>query len=413
MPLLERGPLAGFYLPDYGGGSILNLLGSVIRALGGRSPHPPLDGLPPEALDPAERIVCAIVDGLGVEQLARHAEEGRGKGFLARTPHRTISTVFPATTAAAITTFTTGASPAEHGILGWHLHLADLGLVCTILPATTRLGVPLAPAEFSLRDYLAIPSHVESVRCRTHLLSYGTIPQSRFSRAGTRWTESASFTTLKGLERQVTAFARGRGPALALAYWPSYDTLCHELGTRDPKTRRHLGDVDAMLARLADALAGTRTTLIVTSDHGLDDAVLARQVELRDVPRLYDTLAALPSGDARGVHCFVRPSRVREFLAIVEEKLSHLCVCVRGEELLGRGVFGPGTHHPALASRVGDHALLARAGVAFAATPRGVKTHLKRGNHGGMSATEVLVPLYAMRAGTSILEEGGSCAAAS
>jgi hypothetical protein len=344
-----------------------------------------------------------IVDGLGVESLARHLAEGRGKNFLGRAPHRTISTVFPATTAAAITTFTTGASPAEHGILGWHLHLADLGIVSTILPATTRLGVPLAPAEFSLREYLAIPSHVESVRCRTHLLSYGTIPQSRFSQAGTRWTESSSFTTLRGLERQVLAFARGRGPGLALAYWPHYDSLCHELGTLDSKTRRHLDEVDAMLGRLADSARDGRTTLIVTSDHGLEDSAPSCRVELRDVPGLYDSLATLPSGDARGVHCFVRPSKVREFLRIVERRLSQASVCLRGEDLIGRGVFGPGAPHPSLQARVGDYVLLARDGTAFAATPRGVKTHFKVGNHGGMSATEILVPLFVVGAGAATM----------
>lgn len=396
MPPIEKGPLAGFTVPDYERGSIVNLLATIIRSRGGRSPHSCLDGLAPADLARADRLAYLIVDGLGVEALERYVAEGRGKSFLARAPYRAISTVFPATTAAAITTFSTGASPAEHGILGWHLHLGDLGVVSTILPATTRLGVPLAPAGFSLRDYLAIPSHVDSVRARTHLLSFGTIPQSRFSQAGTAWSERSSFTTLRGLERQVLAFARGRGPGLAMAYWPHYDSLCHELGTNDPKTRRHLDEIDAMLGRLADALAGTGAALLVVSDHGLVDAQPGSQVELRDVPGLYETLAMLPSGDARGMHLFVRPSRVREFLSIVERRISQHGACVRGRDLLDRGAFGPGRPHPALRARVGDYVLLAREGAAFAATPRGVPTHFKRGNHGGMSSTEVLVPLFVL-----------------
>ena len=53
-----------------------------------------------------------------------------------------------ATTAAVVTTLATGSSPAEHAILGWHLHLNDLGLDATILPFVTRTGMPLATADF-------------------------------------------------------------------------------------------------------------------------------------------------------------------------------------------------------------------------------------------------------------------------
>ena len=36
---------AGFHFPDYQGGSIVNLLSSIIHALGGVSPHPRLKAL--------------------------------------------------------------------------------------------------------------------------------------------------------------------------------------------------------------------------------------------------------------------------------------------------------------------------------------------------------------------------------
>src|SRR5512143_1120880 len=142
MPLVSKGPLDGFYFPDHAAGTVVHLMASSIRAMGGDSPHRDLEGFGSGQLAGARRIIHLIVDGLGVEQLDRHVRSGRGRAFLAARPHQTISTVFPATTAAAITTLTTGASPAEHGILGWHLNLHDLGMVSTILPATTRMGLP-------------------------------------------------------------------------------------------------------------------------------------------------------------------------------------------------------------------------------------------------------------------------------
>jgi len=394
MPIATSGPLKHFQVPDYDGNSTVNMLASVIRSRGGRSPHAELDGLPGSLLRPARNVIYLVVDGLGEEQLARHLREGRGRAFLAVHLRRTISTVFPATTAAAVTTFATGAAPAEHGVLGWHLHLPDLGMVSTILPAVTRTGSPFAPPEFDLHRYLRLPSHLNTTRGRRALLSYDHIPESRFSLAGTRWHERAAYGTLPSMVRAIAAFARRSRFGLAYAYWPGFDSFCHEKGCAHAATLRHLDEIDRALARLVRVLKGTNTCLLVTADHGLVDAPRKRCVELRDVPGFMDCLAILPSGDARQVSCFVRPARVARFKRIVREQLRAACVCVTGEELLRLGVFGPGRQHPALAARLGDYVLIARDGYAFAHTPAGAKSDFNIGNHGGMSKAEVQVPLY-------------------
>ena len=125
--------------PDYSGGGIVNLMASIIRARGGKSPHRPLCGLPPSALRPYKKIVLLLLDGLGAKQLHQFILSGKGRNFLALHPWQKITTACPATTAAVVTTLATGSAPAEHAILGWHLHLPDLGMVGTIL---LRVDVP-------------------------------------------------------------------------------------------------------------------------------------------------------------------------------------------------------------------------------------------------------------------------------
>jgi hypothetical protein len=396
MSTISRGALKGLFAPEYGGNSILNLLASIVKAQGGRSPHTDLAALPSAALRRFRKIVYLVADGAGEGQIRDYLKLNPRSPFFAR-KHAVITTVFPATTASAVTTFGTGASPAEHGIIGWHLNLPDLGLVSTILPAVTRTGSPIALKDFDLGKYLGLPAHMGSTRGRRDLLSYGHIPFSRYSRAGGRWHRRISFTTLTGLEREVLAFARRPGRGLAYVYWPQHDTLCHEHGCADPRTLRHLARIDRTLARLAAALSGTDTILIVTADHGLVDAPPAHRVDLRDVPGLYDCLATLPCGDARLVHCFVRPARVRAFLEIARRRLGRACVCVRGTTLLKLGLFGPGPRHPALAARVGDFALIAKGDYAFGSSLPGAKSEFNVANHGGMSAREMRVPMYGER----------------
>jgi hypothetical protein len=394
MPKLTDGPLAGLYFPDYPDGTIVNLMASVILARGGHSPHAPLAAAPTGRLATARHLVCLCIDGLGLEQLGDYLAGRPDSPFLGVHEHVPLSTVFPATTASAVTTFLTGASPAEHAILGWHLNLPDLGLVSTVLMSRTRTGSAVAPDDFDLAAYLALPSHLDTVPETRAQLSYGVIPHSRFSRTGTHWDRVRAFETLDGLRHEVLAFCRDSARGLAYVYWPVHDALCHEHGTRDPRTLGHLAEIDDALARLRDALARRDVTLLVTADHGIHDTPPDRRVDLSAVPGLYACLATLPCGDAGHASCFVRPRREARFLELVAEHLGDACICIAGETLLAMGAFGGGPVHPRLEGRVGDYLLIARDRYALAAPVAGEAPFFMIGNHGGMSATEMRVPLY-------------------
>jgi hypothetical protein len=396
MPRMATGPIRGFYLPDYGGASVVNLLASIIRSQGGASPHREHRGVPARRLRGARRLIYLVVDGLGVRQLEHLLEAGAGRSFFGAHDYVTTSTVFPATTAAAVTTLGTGASPAEHGILGWFLNLHDLGLVSTILPAQTRTKVPMVRDDFDLAAYLELPSYVATVARRRELLTYGRIARSVFSRATPGWKKRFSYRTLRGLERQVVSFARRPGRGIAYAYWPSYDTICHTHGCFHRRSVAHFKEIDRSLARLVRRLAGTGTCLVVLADHGLVDSVPAQRVDLARIPRLYDCLATLPAGDARHAVCYVRPAKVGQFRDIVRRRLGRACVCVPAATLRALGAYGPGRPHASLESRAGDFTLLARGGFALYSSLPGGKRASYVGNHGGMSEEEILVPLYVL-----------------
>lgn len=391
---------APFPVPDYAGGSLLNLTSSLVRALGGRSPYPECRFLRAAALRPFRRIVLLLVDGLGESQLADYLSTpaGRRSPFFAAHPRRVIDTVAPATTASVVTTLSTGASPAAHAVLGWHLHFPDLGLDGTPLPFTTRVGGPLLPPDFPLADYLAIPAPLATTRARRWLLSTRGIPGSPLSRAQTWWHERLDYLTLTGLVRALRTFAAApsRQRAFAYAYWPRYDSLCHAAGPLSRRARAHLASIDSALARAAAALAPSGTLLLVTADHGL--VPVRRTIRLHRLPGFLSTLATLPSGDARCTHFFVRPSRVPDFLAAFRKPpLAGAGTLVTGAGYIASGMLGPRNRraHPALPDRVGDWVFLAAPGVILAtSTPFDPSTFRPKGHHSGLSPEETRVPLF-------------------
>ncbi len=396
MPRVEHGPLAGNYLPDYDGGSTVNLMASLIAARGGTSPHEPLRGLEVAPLSGVDTLFYMVLDGRGLHQLRAHLDNGLGRRFFAKHAYRELTTVFPATTAAAVTTFDTGSSPAEHGILSWYLHLPDLGVVSTVLRTTTRIGAPLLPEPFDMRAYYRVPSYVETMPVHRGLLSYGDIPEVPFGRVGTRWDDRRSYLDLDGLRDTVAAFAT-EAPGekrFAYVYWPRYDGLCHEHGIGHDEVATHFEELDTMLAQLMDRLAGTNSALCILADHGLVDVDAERCIDVARIDGFMDCLAVAPSGDQRQLSCFVRPRAEQRFLEIVERELSHACVCIPGEALLEAGAFGPGVHHDALRSRLGDYVLLCKDDHSLIHTPPGLEPMVMPGSHGGMSEPEIKIPLF-------------------
>jgi len=85
------------YLPDYRGGSIVNLMASIEKALKGRPKYKPLRLLGPEELS-SKNIVLFVVDGLGYEYLMRN---GKNTVFQKHLRGK-MTSMFPSTTGTCI-----------------------------------------------------------------------------------------------------------------------------------------------------------------------------------------------------------------------------------------------------------------------------------------------------------------------
>ena len=120
--------------PDYAGGGFLNLIASIVAGCGGEPRHAMLALLPQRELAAARNIVFLLVDGLGDGYLRR---EGGGGALLALR-RGALTSVFPPTTASAVTTSFTGWSPLEHGLTGWFTLLGEAGCVGAPLPFQRR-----------------------------------------------------------------------------------------------------------------------------------------------------------------------------------------------------------------------------------------------------------------------------------
>lgn len=387
--------MTDFPCPDYAGGSLVNLMSSLRGALGApATDYPEAKLLPAAELCPARRIVLLLIDGLGYDFLLRQSPDA----VLRRHLRGRMDSVFPTTTAAAITSLTTGVAPQQHAITGWFMWLRELGMVTSILPFRSRAGhLDLAHAGLSVEPYIGAPPLFAALQRTAAVLSPARIVDSAFSRASTGPVRRIGYQDLDDLFLRLTALVTAAdGPEFIYAYWPEFDSLAHVKGVSGSEAQEHIQALDRACGEFLDRIAGTDTCVLITADHGFIDTGADHYVHLAEHPDLAACLRLPLCGEPRAAYCYVRPDRANAFERYAAEVLGDDCDCVASGELIERGLFGLGAAHPELAARIGDYVLLMKGRRVIKDYVAGEKPFFFAGVHSGLSEAELRVPLVVM-----------------
>lgn len=377
-------------LPDYRGGSLQNLMVSIEEALGSRTAgYPELGLLPAASFEPDRNLVLLVIDGLGFDYLSRRS------GALREHLRGAITSVCPATTASAITTFLTGAAPQQHGFTGWFSWFRELGSVLAILPFKARCAAePLNGVDYTPADLCGATPLTSRLTLPSHTVAPDWMADSAFNRAFQNDTRMWPYKGLDGLfSATLKAVKKDKAPAFVYSYWPEYDSLSHMFGVGSLEVEQHFEQLDQTFGRFLKVLKGTGTRLIVTADHGFIDSPPERMIEIADHPELADTLILPLCGEPRLAYCYVHPERQERFEAYVGNELAHAVDLMPSSRLIEQGWFGLGEPHPELQSRVGRYTMVLKENYKVRHWLLGEKPHQHLGVHGGVSEQEMRVPL--------------------
>src|SRR5688500_2936923 len=233
--------------PDYSGGSLVNLMASIVAARGGKALHSPLRNIETAMARDARNVVLLIIDGLGDNYLMRR---GAG-GELARRRRAALTSVFPSTTASAITTTYTGCSPLEHGLTGWFTYFGEAGCVAAALPFRSRGDMlPLARRGVTPEQIYVSPSIFEQLPLRSIVVTHQDIVDSQYNARHCRGAQRLAYETLDELVAQVEAAVKsGAERKFVYAYWPVYDMVSHRFGCASAEALAAFAAIDAEIGR--------------------------------------------------------------------------------------------------------------------------------------------------------------------
>lgn len=394
--------------PDYRSDSLVNLVRSLVLAhqeaasaqcanpasgVDGdphRWPYDALAGLPPQELAERPKTVLILVDGLGYNRILASDRAPALRAAL----RGSARSVFPSTTASAVTSLLTGVAPLQHGLTGWFLWSSAARQIITPLPFVPRFsGSPIGIEAGQLfrfgpwwsrhfvPSYMVMPRHIcDSAYSRFHGGDATRVP----------------FAGLPQMFERVLDILNRHGPGACHvhAYWPRFDSVSHSHGTWSQAAERELAAIDRAFGRFIEACPRGAATIVLTADHGFVDASPDSRVSLADHADLAATLRRPLCGEPRVAYCSPRPEALADFCAYVDEHLGYAFERLPAARLLEDDYFGLGEPHPEFADRVGEQVLIARDDYVIGdGLEDNEPVYSLIGFHGGTSEDEMLVPL--------------------
>lgn len=344
----------------------------------------------PEWFPEARSAIVVLLDGLGRANLSARA--GHARFLTERMAKKDAArTVFPSTTAAALTSLLTGESPGVHGIVGYSVRVPESGRAVNQLHGWDTDG--LDPEKWQRAAPLL--AHEAAAGRPCFVVSKPAYAATGFTRAIQR---GATFIGVAApADRlEVAADLALRHPgAVVYVYLSELDSTGHAHGWESDRWLSRLESIDADLRRF-DSSLGVGVGAVVTADHGMVDVPAHRHVLLQAGDPLLDGVDVV-AGEPRMLHLYADADAAAVVDRWRESEGERSWVLSRAEAIAA-GLFGP-VVDPDVAPRIGDVIVAPRAAVAYYDDRLSDKKAQRMiGQHGSLTDAERIVPLIRLGA---------------
>jgi len=403
-------------MPDYEGMSFSNIPNSILEIFGLKERNKLSAHYDEAGIDRTKhkKVILFLIDGFGYNQWQRYADK---YPFLARFFQRgkvaPLTTIFPSTTSAAITTINSGLTPQEHGLLEWRVYFEELDKIVQTL-FFTPLGeegrdklVAAGVNPKMLFDGETIYQTLAKAGIPSYSFKNAVFANSAYNKSVHVGSTSIPFASPSDCFTKLKeTVLKAESPSFSFVYFDAIDSISHAHG---PHSEPYYKELDQLMELFQKNLIEGFTAdeaediaVIITADHGLINVDPEKTTYLNQFPEVEENLSISPNGNKimpwgspRDMFLSVREDKLDFVFDFLTTQFKGEALIVKSQEALADGWFGHGKIHPKFKSRIGNLLVL----------PYGTDTiwykHFpdskfhSRGIHGGLTADEMLSVLAA------------------
>jgi hypothetical protein len=397
---MDRMTHPNFIKPRYDSGGFASL------------PHYVVDLLSTRKYD---TVIFLLIDGFGWRSFERFQGEPFFQQIEAANGKFTkLTSQFPSTTAAHITSLHTGQTVGEHGLVEWNMYEPKLDAVIAPLLfsfAGTTQRDTLKPAGVNPRSIFPSNTIYQPLKkhgVASHIFQHREFTPSTYSNALYRGAEAHGFKTLpEALVNLDNALSNSSSPAYFLLYYDRVDSISHEYGPDSPQTTAEITlSLLALERLLLPALARQRrhTLFLMSADHGQSETdpdttiYINRDPHFAGIENFLRSDQAghpiVPCGSCRDFFLHIRDGLVDEAQSFLSDRLEGHAEVRKVSDLIAEEYFGP-VVSAKFRARAGDLVILPYRGGSVWWYEKDKFEMKYHGHHGGLTKQEVEIPLIA------------------
>jgi hypothetical protein len=323
-----------------------------------------------------------------------------------------LTSQFPSTTAAHITTIHTGMPVGEHGIFEWYYYEPTLDNVIAPLlhsfagtPQRDTLK-PTGVKASSLYPTTTLYRPLKKQGVKATIFQHREYTPSTYSDIIFRGAKAIGYRTLPEALVSLTAkLSEATPPAYFFFYFDRIDGIGHEYGPgSDQLTAEILVFLMAMEKIFLKAMTGNRKKIlfILTADHGqieidpLTTIYLNRDPAFAGVEKFLKANRngdlIVPAGSARDFFLYVQEEELEETRAFLASRLEGRAEVWKVAKLMEEGYFGQ-VLSPQFRRRAGNLVILPYGGESVWWYEKDSFEQRFHGHHGGLTKEEMEIPL--------------------
>jgi len=360
----------------------------------------------------SDAVILLLLDGFGWRFIEKFQDAPFLEQMVSTGRIEKLTSQFPSTTAALLTTIHTGMPVGEHGVFEWNYYEPDLDAVIAPLlfsfagtqQRDTLKSINAKPLRLLPTHTLYRPLKRQGVTAT--IFQHHEYTPSAYSDVVFAGAAVRGYKTLpEALVNLDGALSGSKPPAYLFLYYDRIDAISHEYG---PDSAQTTAEIQVTLLALEQiflkSLAGTRKKVLflLTADHGQSETDPQTTVYINREPRFAGVEKFLradrsghplvPGGSCRDFFLYLREGMVDEALAFLSVRLDGQAEVRKVAELAGEGYFGP-IVSPKFRARAGDLVILPYRGESVWWYEKDKFEQKYYGHHGGLTAQEMEIPL--------------------
>ena len=340
-----------------------------------------------------KNIIFLVLDGLGEHILTNISKDG----FLKNNQIDCVTSVYPSTTTAALTTYYSGKSPYETGWIAWSQYFKEYGRAIDML--SHKESYMREPLKNPNLDVFKDVVHYESIYERIeeaspNVKAYEIQPDYAERRA----KRSIRANNIDELIMNIEDLCQKQDNNFIFAYSDNPDGLLHKYGTDSEEVKTFVKEAEEKIQKMCNNFDDD-TILIISADHGHKN--IEKSYTLLDYPEIQECLIMPASLESRVLTFWVKEDMKEIFVKRFNKIFENEFWLMTKEEFLDKYHFlGYGDKHYKIDDFIGNFVALSVAGSMIRLETFLIEGKpIKKSTHCGLSKEEMEVPVIIYKKG--------------